>query len=163
MTSVAFVPGAGDWPVVRGWVAVSGGTFCAKAGVASAVEARSPSVIADERLVMRMPPFGWCDSIATPGLHACQQRRELCLSFIPGPLRSGRGGFRVGIQHWPERLLEWAEVRFVGAPLVCRVAIDRLPHLLGTGRAHGSLGAVEFEARGLELQIAAHLICVPTS
>src|SRR6476469_4153388 len=40
VTSVAFVPGAGDWPVVCGCI------FCASAGVASAVEASKPRVSA---------------------------------------------------------------------------------------------------------------------
>src|SRR6476660_9435011 len=48
---------------------------------------------------------------------------------------------------------------FVSAPLVGRVFIDRLSHLLRTGRADGPFRLVKLQARRLELQSAIRKEC----
>src|SRR5437868_7566683 len=146
ITSVALVPGAGDWPVARGC------EFCASAGLASAVEARSPRVSA-RNLVIRMPPFG-----SVSPLRQTHYRKSTALSHgrknVALPLRERRRGIGVGVEHRTQRVLERAEVPLVRAPFVRGVAIDRPAHLLGACRPHRPLGLVELQHLRLELQAA---------
>src|SRR6476659_9812098 len=71
-------------------------------------------------------------------------------SEVAGKIRR----LRIALEHRPERGFQWREPRFVMAPMVDAVAIDRHAHLLGTGRAHGTRLLEEAQAAGPERKAA---------
>src|ERR1700683_5207834 len=61
---------------------------------------------------------------------------------------------RISEKHRSERVLEWSEPGFVVAPLLERLAEDRLSDLLGAGGTYRALVLVELQAALLEWQAA---------
>src|SRR6185503_13047687 len=150
VTSVALVPGAGDWPVVCGCAS------CAKAGVVSAVEARNPSASARtwRSIIAKAPLQGvlcrYCDR------RIRESQRLVCFptEIVPSALRKGRGSVGVSVEDLAQRGFQRSQMRFVGTPLLGRLAINRPPHLLGAWSPHSPLGLVEFEHLGFEVEPA---------
>src|SRR5271167_4503105 len=78
------------------------------------------------------------------------------------PSERWRSSVSVGGQSVAEAIFERTQPYFVIPPLVDAFAADGLSHLLGTGRAHVTLGLVELqagrlEAQATEIQDAAHI------
>src|SRR3954451_15844233 len=98
VTSVAFVPGAGDWVVGVAGVASDGAGACAKAGEASAVEASSPSASArNERSVIANAPIRLGAGIATEAGQLVNRRGSANAPIVTLALQEGRGRLRVSI------------------------------------------------------------------
>src|SRR5690349_12972670 len=120
------------------------------AGVARAVDAKSPKYSERNVMVITEPPPE-CVSIRTA------RRRLVNAVTIPArycasALRGRR--IRIGAKNVAQSELQRLEVRLVRLPFLGRAAVNRLADLLRTRRPHGTLRLVERKARRLERQAA---------